>query len=115
MVSKKYYGILDKFTYNPFAIVEEEMQYFPNINNLHFYSLEESQKMKFNPHIKTFTHWYEINFRSYEKVQNTSQIYKKIYYSEQDRDYDYSVARHHFMNSKQNIVKNLLKFGEISG
>ena len=112
-VSKKCKGILDNFTFNPYEIPRDEMIYFPNIVNIHFYSIDEVKRFVKNPHIKTFTHWYEINFNNYEKVKNDSHIYKKIYYSEQDRDKDYTIAKHHFASSKQNKMKSFLKLNKI--
>ena len=77
---------MDKFDYNPIAIDEETMKYFPNVTTLHVY--EKKDKYLTNGKITQYIDWRRIEMYKTKRIKQENEgkqiEFKWIVYSKED-------------------------------
>ena len=88
-VCKKFRGNLEQFKFNPISVSDETIKYFPNMESLHVYTMKDPYI-----HTKTFEkyiYWRRVTYsQSLEFQMNPSIIFKKIFFTKEDREIYYT-------------------------
>ena len=98
-VCKRFRGNMEKFHYNPISVTDQTIKYFPNTETLNLYTPEDQYILR--NRITAFWDWNKIGvFESKNKSNGYPTIYKRLTFTQKDRDLLHSNGLQQFRNDQ---------------
>ena len=109
MVSKKFRGTIDRFSYNPISVNQKTIHLFTHLKQLHIY--REKDEIIQLDQIEKYVVWYAV--RSVESKRKSDQIgkpidFKYVVYAKEDQNNDYmkEFQRYKRIMKKSNVFNS---------